>query len=99
MLYRYTFCSPPAQFQLSIKDLNLTEFRLDFLRIVCSHEHLVTLNLPLGAALYPAGPGSQHSSPSSESHDTHMTHCCCVASAVFDNLIADVSSVLLMFVV
>ncbi|CAI8007936.1 Dedicator of cytokinesis protein 7 [Geodia barretti] len=58
------------KFQLSIKDLNLTEFRLDFLRIVCSHEHLVTLNLPLGAALYPAGPGSQHSSPSSSISST-----------------------------
>ena len=48
----------------SPKDLNLTEFRLDFYRIVCSHEHYVTLNLPLGTVLYPMGAGSQHSSPS-----------------------------------
>ncbi len=47
-----------------MKDLNLTEFRLDFYRIVCSHEHYVILNLPLGSLLYPVGAGSQHSSPS-----------------------------------
>lgn len=52
------------KFTLSVKDLNLTEFRLEFFRIVCSHEHYVTLNLPLGSMLYPAGAGSQHSSPS-----------------------------------
>lgn len=47
-----------------MKDLNLTEFRLDFYRIICSHEHYITLNLPLGSMLYPLGAGSQHSSPS-----------------------------------
>lgn len=52
------------QFTLSVKDLNLTEFRLDFYRIICSHEHYVTLNLPLGSLLYPVGAGSEHSSPS-----------------------------------
>ncbi len=52
------------QFTLSPKDLNLPEFRLDFYRIVCSHEHYVTLNLPLGVVLYPMGSSSQHSSPS-----------------------------------
>ncbi len=31
---------------------------------MCSHEHYVTLNLPLGVALYPMGSSSQHSSPS-----------------------------------
>lgn len=52
------------KFTLSVKDLNLTEFRLDFYRIICNHEHYVTLNLPLGSMLYPMGAGSQHSSPS-----------------------------------
>lgn len=52
------------QFTLSVKDLNLPEYRLDFLRIVCSHEHYVILNLPLGTFLYPMGAGSQQSSPS-----------------------------------
>lgn len=31
---------------------------------MCSHEHYVTLNLPLGVVLYPMSAGSQHSSPS-----------------------------------
>ena len=53
-----------SQFTLSVKDLNLPEYRLDFLRIVCSHEHYVILNLPLGTLLYPMGAGSQQSSPS-----------------------------------
>ena len=53
-----------VQFALSVKDLNLPEFRLDLLRIVCSHEHYIILNLPLGTILYPTGSGSQHSSPS-----------------------------------
>lgn len=52
------------KFTLSIKDYNLTEFRIDFYRIVCSHEHYITLNMPLGAILYPMGAGSSHSSPS-----------------------------------
>ena len=46
-------------------DLNLTEFKLDFLRIA-SHEHYVTLNLPLGATIHHIGAGSQASSPSGE---------------------------------
>lgn len=62
----YTFMVLLFQFTLSSKDLNLTEFRLDFYRIVNSHEHYVTLNLPLGAILYPMGSGSAHSSPSGE---------------------------------
>lgn len=59
------------QFALSVKDLNLTEFRLDLLRIVCSHEHYVILNLPLGTVLYPMGVGSQHSSPSGSISSTY----------------------------
>ena len=51
------------QFALAPADFNLTEFKLDFYRIVCSHEHYVTLNLPLGAQLYPMS-GSQSLSPS-----------------------------------
>ena len=54
-----------------MKDLNLPEFRLDFLRIVCSHEHYVVLNLPLGTVLYSAATGSQHSSPSGSISSTY----------------------------
>ncbi|KAL5487361.1 hypothetical protein EMCRGX_G019952 [Ephydatia muelleri] len=49
------------KFSLATKDFNLTEFRLDFYRIICSHEHYISLNLPLGPILYPPSP---HSSPS-----------------------------------
>ncbi len=59
-------CTIFFQFTLSSKDLNLTEFRLDFYRIVSSHEHYVTLNLPLGPILYPMGSGSTTSSPSGD---------------------------------
>ena len=52
-----------SQFALAPADFNLTEFKLDFYRIVCSHEHYVILNLPLGAQLYPMT-SSQSSSPS-----------------------------------
>ena len=59
------FHSIYLQFALSVKDLNLPEFKLDLLRIVCSHEHYVVLNLPLGTLLYTGvTSGSQHSSPS-----------------------------------
>ena len=59
------------QFALSVKDLNLPEFRLDFLRIVCSHEHYVVLNLPLGTVLYVPPNGSQQSSPSGSISSTY----------------------------
>ena len=60
-MYNYFFLFD--QFALAPADFNLTEFKLDFYRIVCSHEHYVTLNLPLGSQLYPMT-GSQSSSPS-----------------------------------
>eukprot|EP00118_Oscarella_pearsei_P025448 m.308201 g.308201 ORF g.308201 m.308201 type:complete len:2149 (+) comp43549_c0_seq1:30-6476(+) len=41
------------QIASAVADLNLTEFRLELYRIVCSHEHYVPLNLPLPVGLYP----------------------------------------------
>ena len=35
------------QLALAPADYNLTEFRLELFRIVCSHEHYIALNLPL----------------------------------------------------
>ncbi|XP_065185199.1 dedicator of cytokinesis protein 7-like [Sycon ciliatum] len=35
------------QISIAAADLNLIEYKLDLLRIVCSHEHYVPLNLPL----------------------------------------------------
>ena len=37
---------------------SLVTLKLDFLRILCSHEHFVTLNLPLGLPLTPSAPSS-----------------------------------------
>ena len=44
------------QFALSTNDYNLTEFKLDLFRIVCSHEHYITLNLPLLPLIDPPSP-------------------------------------------
>ena len=41
------------QLALAPGDYNLTEFRLNLFRIVCSHEHYITLNLPLSPSLDP----------------------------------------------
>uniref|UniRef100_A0A8C4S6X1 Dedicator of cytokinesis 7 n=1 Tax=Erpetoichthys calabaricus TaxID=27687 RepID=A0A8C4S6X1_ERPCA len=45
----------------------LVSLRLDFLRIVCSHEHYVTLNLPCGLLTPPASPSPSVSSATSQS--------------------------------
>ncbi|XP_068675223.1 dedicator of cytokinesis protein 7-like [Montipora foliosa] len=42
-----------------------SQLRLEFLRIVCSHEHYVTLNLPFPCPLYPSPPHSPTNSVSS----------------------------------
>ena len=41
------------QLSLSQVDYNLTELKIQFLRIVCNHEHYVQLNLPLRPSLIP----------------------------------------------
>uniref|UniRef100_A0A8B9CVM9 Dedicator of cytokinesis 7 n=1 Tax=Anser brachyrhynchus TaxID=132585 RepID=A0A8B9CVM9_9AVES len=46
---------------------NLVSLRLDFLRIVCSHEHYVTLNLPCSLLTPPASPSPSVSSATSQS--------------------------------
>uniref|UniRef100_A0A8C2TPR9 Dedicator of cytokinesis 7 n=1 Tax=Coturnix japonica TaxID=93934 RepID=A0A8C2TPR9_COTJA len=43
---------------------NLVSLRLDFLRIICSHEHYVTLNLPCSLLTPPASPSPSVSSSS-----------------------------------
>ncbi|KAG8132489.1 putative Dedicator of cytokinesis protein, partial [Naja naja] len=45
----------------------LVSLRLDFLRIVCSHEHYVTLNLPCSLLTPPASPSPSVSSATSQS--------------------------------
>ena len=44
----------------------LESLRLDFLRIVCSHEHYVTLNLPCSLLTPPASPSPSVSSATSQ---------------------------------
>ncbi|XP_041134364.1 dedicator of cytokinesis protein 7 isoform X3 [Polyodon spathula] len=45
----------------------LVSLRLDFLRVVCSHEHYVTLNLPCSLLTPPASPSPSVSSATSQS--------------------------------
>ncbi|KAL2101539.1 hypothetical protein ACEWY4_003300 [Coilia grayii] len=45
----------------------LTALRMDFMRIVCSHEHYVTLNLPCSTLSPPASPSPSTSSTTSQS--------------------------------
>lgn len=46
-------------------DPGVSQLRLEFLRIICSHEHYVTLNLPFPSPLYPTPPSSPTPSLSS----------------------------------
>ncbi|XP_018610225.1 dedicator of cytokinesis protein 7 isoform X1 [Scleropages formosus] len=45
----------------------LTALRMDFTRIICSHEHYVTLNLPCSSVTPPASPSPSTSSTTSQS--------------------------------
>lgn len=62
------------QFSAKIADLadasSLISLKLDFLRIVCSHEHYVALNLPFGTTLTPSAPSSPSPSISSSTSQT-----------------------------
>ncbi|XP_036825036.1 dedicator of cytokinesis protein 7 isoform X6 [Oncorhynchus mykiss] len=50
-----------------LQNPTLESLRLDFLRIVCSHEHYVTLNLPCSLLTPPASPSPSVSSATSQS--------------------------------
>ncbi|XP_048846353.1 LOW QUALITY PROTEIN: dedicator of cytokinesis protein 7-like [Brienomyrus brachyistius] len=54
-------CPPPSN------PSSLMALRLDFMRIVCSHEHYVTLNLPCASLSPPASPSPSTSSTTSQS--------------------------------
>ncbi|CAB1449299.1 unnamed protein product, partial [Pleuronectes platessa] len=58
----------------TLQNPNLESLRLDFLRIVCSHEHYVTLNLPCSLLTPPASPSPSVSSATSQSSgfSTHV---------------------------
>lgn len=50
----------------ALQNPTLESLRLDFLRIVCSHEHYVTLNLPCSLLTPPASPSPSVSSATSQ---------------------------------
>uniref|UniRef100_A0A673IVB0 Dedicator of cytokinesis protein 7-like n=1 Tax=Sinocyclocheilus rhinocerous TaxID=307959 RepID=A0A673IVB0_9TELE len=51
----------------ALQNPTLESLRLDFLRIACSHEHYVTLNLPFSLLTPPASPSPSVSSATSQS--------------------------------
>uniref|UniRef100_A0A8C4T3H7 Dedicator of cytokinesis 6 n=2 Tax=Erpetoichthys calabaricus TaxID=27687 RepID=A0A8C4T3H7_ERPCA len=57
-----TYCKQATQ-----NPNSLISLRMDFLRIVCSHEHYVTLNLPCSALSPPASPSPSICSATSQS--------------------------------
>ncbi|XP_045063668.1 dedicator of cytokinesis protein 7-like isoform X8 [Coregonus clupeaformis] len=59
--------------QYMLQNPTLESLRLDFLRIVCSHEHYVTLNLPCSLLTPPASPSPSVSSATSQS-SSFSTH-------------------------
>ncbi|XP_005089591.1 dedicator of cytokinesis protein 7 isoform X1 [Aplysia californica] len=65
---------------------SLMLLRLDFLRIVCSHEHFLPLNLPFGTPLTPSGLHSPTSSISSRSSVTSSTTLVDRSRVMFYNL-------------
>uniref|UniRef100_A0A3P8WNL6 DOCK7 n=1 Tax=Cynoglossus semilaevis TaxID=244447 RepID=A0A3P8WNL6_CYNSE len=54
----------------------LESLRLDFLRIVCSHEHYVTLNLPCSLLTPPASPSPSVSSATSQARERNVQNLC-----------------------
>ncbi|KAM6963288.1 dedicator of cytokinesis protein 7 isoform 3-T3 [Aplochiton taeniatus] len=58
----------------ALQNPTLESLRLDFLRIICSHEHYVTLNLPCSLLTPPASPSPSVSSATSQSSgfSTHV---------------------------
>lgn len=56
----------------TLQNPTLESLRLDFLRIVCSHEHYVTLNLPCSLLTPPASPSPSVSSATSQVRQTEI---------------------------
>lgn len=55
---------------------SLMLLKLEFLRIVCAHEHYVMLNLPLGLGLTPSASCSPSPSIASSTSQTSFTSTC-----------------------
>uniref|UniRef100_A0A3B3T8I0 Dedicator of cytokinesis 6 n=1 Tax=Paramormyrops kingsleyae TaxID=1676925 RepID=A0A3B3T8I0_9TELE len=63
----YKQVGPLARLPTTSNPSSLMALRLDFMRIVCSHEHYVTLNLPCASLSPPASPSPSTSSTTSQS--------------------------------
>uniref|UniRef100_A0A672N1R3 Dedicator of cytokinesis 7 n=1 Tax=Sinocyclocheilus grahami TaxID=75366 RepID=A0A672N1R3_SINGR len=63
----YSFNSQVSTKLYALQNPTLESLRLDFLRIACSHEHYVTLNLPFSLLTPPASPSPSVSSATSQS--------------------------------
>uniref|UniRef100_A0A673IVF3 Dedicator of cytokinesis protein 7-like n=1 Tax=Sinocyclocheilus rhinocerous TaxID=307959 RepID=A0A673IVF3_9TELE len=63
----YSFYSQVSTKLYALQNPTLESLRLDFLRIACSHEHYVTLNLPFSLLTPPASPSPSVSSATSQS--------------------------------
>lgn len=59
-------CQIANKFHTAQNPSSLTALRMDFTRIVCSHEHYVTLNLPCSTLSPPASPSPSTSSTTSQ---------------------------------
>uniref|UniRef100_A0A673MEG0 Dedicator of cytokinesis protein 7-like n=1 Tax=Sinocyclocheilus rhinocerous TaxID=307959 RepID=A0A673MEG0_9TELE len=70
----YSFCFQVSTKLYALQNPTLESLRLDFLRIICSHEHYVTLNLPFSLLTPPASPSPSVSSATSQSSgfSTHV---------------------------
>uniref|UniRef100_A0A8C1WQS1 Dedicator of cytokinesis 7 n=1 Tax=Cyprinus carpio TaxID=7962 RepID=A0A8C1WQS1_CYPCA len=67
----YSFYFQVSTKLYALQNPTLESLRLDFLRIVCSHEHYVTLNLPFSLLTPPASPSPSVSSATS-GFSTHV---------------------------
>ena len=52
--------------------IDISLLKLDFMRIVCSHEHYITLNLPFNISLVPSNPPSPTSSIASSTSQASL---------------------------
>lgn len=68
-----TFVQVSEKITLLTDGTTLMLLRLDFLRIICSHEHFYPLNLPFGTPLTPSG-GASSPTPSVVSTNSQASY-------------------------
>lgn len=73
----------------SIDVTTLLTLKLEFIRIVCSHEHYATLNLPFNLPVTPSGPPSPSSIASSTSQTSFTSTGTLIDRGLFTELSYD----------